>query len=241
MTHRCDALGRCVVLTLRPSTNVRGPMNKFASLLVIAALGASPSALMGQTQGDPQSRIEAAMQRAAAAGVPVEVIQSKVNEGRAKGVPLERIAQAAERRGAAAVRAQEAMSRAGQRPSASEIGVGADAIEAGVSEVVLARIAETAPAERRTVAIAVLTELVQQGMVPEEALQRVQTAMARGPEALANLPAQAAAARERRGPPAEMGEAGARPGQAGPPAGVPGAGGAGGARPGPRPGRPGGN
>jgi hypothetical protein len=212
-------------------------MNRFTSLIAVAALLAAPAALHAQGQGDPQSRIDAAMQRAAAAGVPVEVIQAKVTEGRAKGVPLERIAEAAERRAEAAARAQEAMSRRGQKVEAAEIAVGADALEAGVSEVVLARIAETTPAERRTVAIAVLTELVQQGMASEEALQRVQTALARGPDALANLPAQAAAARERRGAPDGMG---GRPAQPGPPAGVPaGAGSGDGDRPGPPAGRPG--
>jgi hypothetical protein len=61
-----------------------------------------------------------------------------------------------------------------------------------VSQTALAAISEQSSGDNRAVAIAVLTELVAMGHVPEEALTRVQTALARGPEALANLPAEAA-------------------------------------------------
>jgi hypothetical protein len=232
---------------------VEETVKKLFPMMVLLACLAIPSLAFAQGQGDPEARIAQAMQRAAAAGVPVEVIQAKVTEGRAKGVAMERIAQAAERRAEAAIRAQEAMTRRGARVDAADLSVGADAIEGGVSAVVLATLAETAQGGRRAVAIAVLTELVAQGMASEEALERVQAAMARGAEALANLPAQAAEARERRGAPASRPGAdgrpaqpgppaerpGGRPAQPGPPAGVPGPG-AGGERPGPPPGTPGG-
>jgi hypothetical protein len=69
------------------------------------------------------------------------------------------------------------------------------------------------------VAIAVLTELVEQGHAPAAALERVTEALKRGPDALANLPAQAAAAR---GGAATRGARGGRSGaEAGLPASVP--------------------
>jgi hypothetical protein len=74
---------------------------------------------------------------------------------------------------------------------AAELSVAADAVESGVSDAVLKAVAETAPRDRRAVAIAALTQLVQLGHVPEAALARVQDALKRGPQALMNLPAEA--------------------------------------------------
>jgi hypothetical protein len=87
----------------------------------------------------------------------------------------------------------------GQSDAAGSLGVGADAIESGVSEAVLKAVADDAPRDRRNVAIAALTQLVQQGHVPEAALDRVREALKRGPEALANLPAEAGEGAGRRG------------------------------------------
>lgn len=166
----------------------------------------------------PQERINAALERAREVGIPVALLESKIAEGTAKGVSLERIAAAVERRQQALERARQALR--GQPDADDSLTVGADAVEAGVSEAVLRAIAETAPRDRRSVAIAALTELVLQGHVPEAALERVRAALQRGPAALANLPAEAAAAERRRG------AAGQRPGgsdrpTAGPPASIP--------------------
>jgi hypothetical protein len=79
------------------------------------------------------------------------------------------------------------------------LSVAADAVESGVSAAVLKAIADTAPRDRRVVAIAALTELVKRGNVPEAALDRVKDALKHGPDALANLPAQAAASEARGG------------------------------------------
>jgi hypothetical protein len=159
-------------------------------------------------QVGPEARIEAALERARAGGMPVEVLESKVAEGRAKNVPMARIAIAVQNRAQAMERAHTALSRAQQGPpSVQDVAVGTDAIEAGVSEVVLAEIAQTAGPERRTVAIAALAYLVEQGHVPEAALARVREALAKGGDALANLPGMAGGAD--------------RPGVGGPPAGVP--------------------
>jgi hypothetical protein len=196
---------------------------KMRILVALAAL-AVPAMSQAQT---PEERIEAARAKAAAAGVPVSLIEAKIAEGLAKGVPMERLAAAVERREAALERAQLAMSRGGEDVETAELGVGADALGAGVSEAVLAEIAATTEGSRRSVAVAALTQLVAAGHVPEQALARVTEALARGDDALASLPEQAS----RRGPPAGAGRPAGAPGAptgvgapqvpAGPPAGVP--------------------
>jgi len=195
-------------------------------------------------QGDPAQRIQAARQRATQAGIPVSLLDNKVNEGRAKHVPEERIATAVERRLAALDRARAAMAGGARRVAVTpaDLSVGADAIEAGVDPTVLGRLAQSASTESRAVAIAVLTQLVQQGVTSEQALARVNAALARGSDALRQLPGEAsanggnngngnatsAAARARRGPPDTRGptNAAAHGGRAGsgggPPSTVPG-------------------
>jgi hypothetical protein len=203
-------------------------MKKIA--IVVAALLALPSLAGAQTPDAPDERIAAAKSQALEHGIPVSLLESKIAVGKAKGVSMDRIAEVVERRAAVLERAHDALSRGKEReqPDAGELSAGADALGGGVSEAVLAKIADAAPRDRRAVAIAALTELVAQGIVPERALEQVTAALARGPEALANLPAQAAAARERQGRPEAPGRP-AEPGQGGgqgrapqgPPAGVP--------------------
>jgi hypothetical protein len=176
-----------------------GPLALLA-LLTPAVLGAQM----------PEERIESAMVRAHDAGIPVWLLESKVQEGQAKGVPMDRIAAAVEARLAGLSRAAAAMEGVPGGVDAAQLGVGADALESGVSDAVLAEIAASAPGEHRAVAIAALTHLVLQGTVPAQALERVQAALARGPEALANLPGAAG------GPPFGM----PVPGRGGPPEGV---------------------
>ena len=166
----------------------------------------------------PQDRINTALARARQVGIPVALLESKIAEGKAKGVSLERIADAVARREAALERASEALR--GQPEAASSLSVGADAVEAGVSDAAVKAIADNAPRDRRNVAIAVLTELVEQGHASATALERVTEALKRGPDALANLPAQAAAARAG-GAGAASGRGGRSGAEGGPPASVP--------------------
>src|SRR5215510_10773952 len=136
----------------------------------------------------PQDRINTALARARQVGIPVTLLEGKIAEGKAKGVSLDRIAAAVERRAATLEHASQVMK--GQPGNGvAELSVAADAIDSGVSDTVLRAISESAPRERRAVAIAALTQLVQQGHVPEAALDRVKDALKRGPEALLNLPA----------------------------------------------------
>ena len=177
----------------------------------------------------PQDRINTALARARQVGIPVALLESKMAEGKAKGVSPDRIAEAVERRQAALEKASQALR--GQPDAAASLSVGADAVEAGVSDAALKAIAENAPRDRRNVAIAVLTELVAQGHASATALERVTEALKKGPDALANLPAQAAAAR---GGAAATGARGRSGAEAGPPASVPAPGSS------PQAGRPGG-
>ncbi len=223
------------------------------TVVALAALALAPLSLSAQRPESATQRIEAAKARAAQAGIPAELLQQRITEGRAKGVSEERIAAAVERRAAGLARAQEALARRDSRPTGAELSAGADAIEAGVDGQAIRAVAAAARAEQRPVALAVLGELVKQGVPVQDALDRVTAAMAQRGDALARLPEQAAAARERRGPPAGAGRpagvggrpAGAGAGQGGPPASVPGAGqrpgaGAPAGPPAGTPGRPGG-
>jgi hypothetical protein len=184
-------------------------LKKILPMLTLLAL--VPAALAAQSA---EERIAGATARARNAGIPVSLIQSKVDEGKAKGVPLERIAAVVEQRA-------ETLARAGRLlgPGAAEADLvaGADALNAGIAEAMLRSLSDAATPEGRPVAITALTELVALGRAPEEALQRVLEALERGPEALARLPAQANAARGERGAPG--GQAG-RAGPGGRPAGV---------------------
>jgi hypothetical protein len=170
----------------------------------------------------PEQRIDAATAHARAAGIPVSLLEGKIAEGKAKGVSMDRIAAAIEKRESALEHASEAL-RGRPNVGAADLAVGADAVEAGVSDAVLRAVADNAPRERRVVAIAVLTELVQLGHAPEAALERVRDALKRGPDALANLPAEAGAADGRGSRPPDAPDArGRRDGApAGPPPSVP--------------------
>jgi hypothetical protein len=168
-------------------------------LSLVAVLALAPVALSAQdstaaTGTDAGARVEAALETAVEAGIPVSLLERKVAEGKAKGVPMERIAGAVEKRLDALMTARDAMTKAGlQSTTEGELSVAADAVQGGVSSTALATISQTAPQDRRTVAIAVLTDLVALGHASDRALTQVQTALSRGPEALANLRAESTA------------------------------------------------
>ena len=181
--------------------------------VVVGIAIAAPVA--GQTH-PPQDRMTTALDRAREVGIPVALLESKIAEGKAKGVSMERIAAAVERREAALEKAREALR--GQPDADDSLSVAADAVETGVSDAVLKAVAQSAPRDRRNVAIAALTELVHQGHGSQQALDRVREALKRGPDALANLPADAAS---RRGPGASGRDGDTRGGESGTPSAVP--------------------
>src|SRR5262245_61434761 len=130
------------------------------------------------------------MTRSQQVGIPLSLLQSKIAEGRAKGVAMDRIATAVESRLRNLERAKVVMARVANDVDAAQLSVGADAISGGVSDAVLEKITASAGRDRRAVAVAVLTQLVLHGIAPEAALVQVKDALARGPQALANLAAQ---------------------------------------------------
>jgi hypothetical protein len=179
---------------------------KNAILTTLVALAAAPALVAAQstsasatttasaqvTEPQSQARIDAAMQTAAKADVPSSLLTSKVNEGQAKHVPPARIATAVEARLHSLLRASAALKQADVNASdASTLSVASDALEAGVSQSALVSLSRSAPADRRVVAVAVLTDLVRLGQSSDAALARVNGAVTSN-QALANLNAQVA-------------------------------------------------
>lgn len=171
---------------------MRVPMKILMAVLLLAPAGLAAQEEQTQEQ-TADFRVQAVMDAAAKADIPLELLQSKIDEGKAKGVSMERIAMALEARLNGLLRAQEVLADGNvEVASAGDLAVTADALEAGVSEAALLQIQSSAAGERRMVATAVLSALVQLGHVSEEALTRVQAALERGPDALANLRAETA-------------------------------------------------
>src|SRR5262245_59252610 len=175
----------------------RRVMMNYGVAVAVVAMALSGAVRANAQAQPPQERINAALARAQQVGIPVSLLESKIAEGKAKGVSLERIAAAIERREAVLERASQALR--GEADAAASLAVGADAIESGVNDAVLRAVAESAPRDRRNVAIAALTQLVQQGQVPQAALERVRDALKRGPDALANLPGESGSNRRGNG------------------------------------------
>ena len=172
------------------------------TLCLAAALILAPAALLAQdstTTAGPaagaDARIDAALSTALEAGIPVSLLERKIAEGKAKGVPMDRIASAVQHRLDALTKAQDALEKAGlESTTEGELSVAADAVQGGVSQTALAAISQRSTDGSRAVAIAVLTDLVAQGHASDQALSRVEAALAKGPEALANLSAESAGA-----------------------------------------------
>jgi hypothetical protein len=174
------------------------------TMFLATALAFAPVALFAQKStsaaGSPDARVHAALETALDAGIPVSLLERKIAEGKAKGVPMDRIATAVEKRLDALTQASEALAKGGlEHPSEGDLSVAADAVQGGVSATALTAISQSAPQDRRAVAIAVLTDLVALGHTPASALEQVQAALSRGPDALANLPSAAAGAQAHAG------------------------------------------
>lgn len=200
----------------RGEQTLRGTIACFAMVALLPVIAVAQA---------PEERIDAAMARALEAGIPVSLLESKQAEGRAKGIPMDRIAAAVETRLQHLEAARQAMELGADDVDADQLSVGADAIGAGVSQVVLEAIAASAAGEERSVAVAALTYLVSEGLASEIALERVTRALEQGPPGLAGLTVPGAGERPDGGPPEGIppfGNAGALGrGAGGPPASVP--------------------
>lgn len=176
-------------------------MNNHTSMIVMALLLAPVTATAQQVDGraqgttaarTPNQRIETAIDAAARANVPRALLESKVAEGEAKRVPAERIATAVEARSTSLIRAATLLRNSDVAATgAAQLAVTADALEAGVSESAVVEVTRSAAPERRTIAVAVLADLVRLGGGSEIALGRVTAALTSN-GALANLQAEVA-------------------------------------------------
>lgn len=195
-------------------------MKRYTFVLAMV-LWAAPMGLEAQ-QRSPEARIEAARRQAQGGGIPVALLDNLIAQGRAKGAPMDRIAVAVERRAVALTRAHDAM-RGARGLTAADLAAGADAVEAGIEEGSLRTLIGRAKAEDRPVAIAVLTYLHREGMPVDNALERVSDALAKGPDALRELPAQARAVGRRNGAgrPEGVGRAPGGVAKGGPPSALP--------------------
>jgi hypothetical protein len=170
-------------------------MKRMITVAVLTLLVA-PSMMAAQ-----HDQIADAFARVAEAGIPTSLLGTLQAEAEIKGVPMDVLADAMQRRADALIGAQEAMSQAGVQASEPELAAGADALQADVSAAVLTALAGNTEGDQRVAAIAALTVLVGMGHVPAEAQARVEEALQRGPDALANLHGTALEARALRGPP----------------------------------------
>jgi hypothetical protein len=202
---------------------------KTASIGLVLLITALPSALLGQS---PESRIQAARERIAEAGLAASLLDVRVAEGRAKGVSMERIAGAVERRADALVVAAGALRPISPTLPHSDVTAAADAVESGIPGTAIQEVARQARAEDRPVAISVLTYLHREASLPlDVAIRNVSAALQRGSDALRELPSRSqgsppgfAPGSPRGGdqaPAAGSAGPGRQPGT-GPPAGVPG-------------------
>jgi hypothetical protein len=201
----------------------RGGQMKIAIAAAVTLCVACADVAVAQVQ-PPQDRINTALARAKQVGIPVSLLESKIAEGKAKGVSLDRIAAAIERRESNLEHASQVL-KGVQGTGDADLAVAADALESGVSDAVLKAVSEAAPRDRRAVAIAALTQLVQMGHASDVALARVRDALKGKPEELLNLPAQEGRGRGRGPDPVPAADAASGRGNAGnsggPPASVP--------------------
>lgn len=137
-----------------------------------------------------EARITIAIERAVTAGIPVQLLETKVAEGRAKGVSLTRVAAVVEKRAEVLARVQNVLATdAGNRSdvvAAGELTAAADAHEGGISLENIAKLTASAGNDRAA-ALTVLADLIASGRAPEHALLRVQNALRAGGNALAEV------------------------------------------------------
>jgi hypothetical protein len=151
-----------------------------STLAVAVLVGLVPADARSQEVAlEAGQRIQLALERAESAGIPRTLLENRLAEGRAKGVSEERISAVMEARLETLLRARSLIGERDGALDPTELAAAGAALEAGVSAEALAALRGRAPAEQRTVAITVLTELVQRGLASEIALERVQLALSR--------------------------------------------------------------
>jgi hypothetical protein len=162
----------------------------FVTTFLAGAQASPTSALPDDVALKPvRDRLVAAVDRAAAAGVPRELVISKVREGLAKRIDAQRIERAVDRLADSLVVAQRhvAERRPGETPAPELVRVLAEAHLAGVDLAEADEVVRGEPAQAAH-AIEVLTALAAGGYPAERSSLVVRDVLARDPGALARIP-----------------------------------------------------
>ncbi|MBI4545211.1 MAG: hypothetical protein HY703_08455, partial [Gemmatimonadetes bacterium] len=152
-----------------------------------SASGSASGAARSAADAQADARIEAALEQALEVGIPVTMLESKIAEGKAKGVSMTRIATAVEHRLEVLTEARAAMGGAAAEASASTMAAAAFALEKGARAEDVKDVSQTSPPEQRTIALAVLGELVAEGKSSASAAAEVRSALERNLDLAAEL------------------------------------------------------
>ncbi|MBI4408086.1 MAG: hypothetical protein HY561_00165 [Gemmatimonadetes bacterium] len=141
----------------------------------------------GRGEAEAEARIEAALEQALEAGVPVSLLESKIEEGKAKGVSMTRIASTIEHRLEVLLEAKQAMEERGREARPGELAAAAFALESGAEANAVAEVGRSAPPEQREEALIELGELVAHGESSARAAALVQADLLREARGAAEL------------------------------------------------------
>jgi hypothetical protein len=169
--HRWILIGALVLAGSLASQPVGAQLPDKASERIRAALPA-----------DVADRILATIADARARELPAVALENRALELAAKGVNPHDIENDLERRAEGLDKARAALARGGRsHPAADETEAAADAMSKGLDDRAVSELAQTAPSDRSVaVPIYVLSNLTQNGRGIQEALARVQAALAAG-------------------------------------------------------------
>lgn len=139
---------------------------------------ATDATVTGDAAAD--ARIQQAMTRAEARGIGTAGLQSRVRMGRARGVSPTAIATSIEHRAEALLAVHEALQVAGSAHGATELELGADAVESGARATQVAEVVAGFDGEARTRALTVLAQLVAEGRPVADVVATVRNALDAG-------------------------------------------------------------
>lgn len=151
------------------------------SLAAMPSLDAQDASAVAAIDALADERVRAAVraifQSAAASGIPIAPLVTKLREGIAKHAEPERIRNAT---AMLATRLENAASALAPSRSPDELGAGADALQAGVAMGTLRDMRRVWPVKSLTVPLGVLVELVSSGVPKAAATRRVRELLVQG-------------------------------------------------------------
>jgi hypothetical protein len=123
---------------------------------------------------ESRSQLNATFTAARKRDIPEQPIRDRIAEGRAKSASEAQVVLAAQRAEARLEAAQDAMVRAGRKPTHTELTRGEHAMARGATEVQIEAIAKQTPPDRSLeVALDVLTELQARGVATDRAVAQI--------------------------------------------------------------------